>query len=120
MTLGSGIAEGEPKVIFSFSEAIADDLNTPVAIALLQEINDKETINKMDQVLGLNIKKLAEQIREIPDEIKDLQKQRDEARKNNDYKLSDELRDKIEHAGFMVKDTGNSSLILRSLSTIAQ
>jgi cysteinyl-tRNA synthetase len=103
-----------------FEDSISDDFNTPVAISLLQESNSQEEIDKMDQMLGLNIKVLAEEIQKIPENILDLQKQRDEARKSEDWKLSDELRDKIEHVGFIVKDNPEGTLILRSLSSLLQ
>lgn len=101
----------------AFEAAITDDLNTPIAISLLQSATQEE-IEKMDEILGLNIKELSKQIQDIPSDIKDLQKERDEARKNEDWKLSDDIRDQIEHKGFTVKDTGNSSLILRTLSSL--
>lgn len=100
-----------------FSAAVADDLNTPIAISLLQQASKKQ-IDAMDKVLGLNIEKLAEQIEVIPSEIKDLQKQRDEARKNEDWKLSDKLRNKIESKGFVVKDSTEGTTILNTLANL--
>ena len=125
-----------PEVKFSprsllgeFEEAISDNLNTSVAVALLQETMSqpssakatagKEEIDEMDKILGLNIRVLAEQIQEIPDEILDLQKQRNQARKSEDWELSDDLRDRIESRGYRVKDTAQNTLILRSLSGLA-
>ncbi|MEK7117205.1 MAG: hypothetical protein AAB861_00330, partial [Patescibacteria group bacterium] len=124
-----------PEVKFSprsllgkFEEAISDNLNTPVAVSLLQEAISqpssakatagKEEIDEMNKILGLNIRVLAEQIQEIPDEIKDLQKQRDQARKSEDWKLSDDLRDRIESKGFRVKDFENKTEIYRTLSSM--
>lgn len=113
------------KIISDFNTAIADDLNTPIALSLLQQKITYLEIDKMDKVLGLNIKELSEQIQEIPSEIKDLQKQRDKAREAEDWKLSDDLRDKIEHLGYRIKDppasevsASSETLILRSLSSL--
>lgn len=118
--LRGGLRNGSsrPPLLERFEEAIADNLNTPVTIALLQEAKSREEIDVMDKILGLNIKVLAEQIQQIPDEIKDLQKQRDAARKNEDWRLSDDLRDRIESKGFIVKDLSEKTLILRSLSSL--
>src|SRR6185295_17866670 len=69
-----------------FEQAITDDLNTPIAIAVLQKAMHRKIIDKMDEILGLNIKKLAEQITDIPSEIRDLQGERDKARKTEDWK----------------------------------
>jgi cysteinyl-tRNA synthetase len=108
------------ETLSEFAVAIADDLNTPIAVSLLQKAKSREEVETMDKVLGLNIKKLAEDIQKIPSEIKDLQKQRDEARKSNDWKLSDELRDKIEVAGYVVKDSVLGTIILNTLSNLAK
>lgn len=125
------ISEGNlaklPKESFSaeeflkkFNEVIADDLNTPIAIALLQDVSDIKTMEEMDKVLGLNIKKLAEEIMILPSEIKALKKERDEARENNDWKRSDDLRDKIESLGFLVQDTENGTVVKNTLKNLAK
>jgi cysteinyl-tRNA synthetase len=108
------------EILSEFANAICDDLNMPVAVSLLHEAKLRKEIDEMDKVLGLNIKKLAEEIQKVPSEIKDLQKQRDEARKSNDWKLSDELRDKIEVAGYVVKDSVLGTIILNTLSNLAK
>ena len=41
---------------------------------------------------------------EIPEQIETLMKEREQARKNKDWKLSDELRDKIKEQGYIVED----------------
>lgn len=93
-------------------EDINDDLNTPKVLASLWEFIQDESINpetklklieEYDDVLGLKLIESGEE--EIPEEIISLKNQRDEARKNKNWKLSDELRDKIISKGYQVFDT---------------
>ncbi len=95
-----------------FKEYIGDDLDTPKAIALLWDLikdesispaDKKATILDFDKVLGLDFKNLKEEI--IPEEVKTLAENRELARKNKDYKKSDELRAKINSLGYEVKDS---------------
>ena len=53
-----------------------------------------------DKVLGV----LEEKEEAIPEEIMELVKQREEARKNKDFAKSDELRDQIKKKGYVVED----------------
>lgn len=95
-----------------FSEAVNDDLNTPKALALLWDMLKDETVpNKLslllefDRVLGLGIKDMKTEEVKIPSEVQGLLEKREEARKNKNWKLSDEIRDKIKSKGFSVLDT---------------
>jgi cysteinyl-tRNA synthetase len=58
-----------------------------------------------DKVLGLGFENLKEDI--IPEEITKLAEEREEARKNKDFKKSDELREKINSLGYEVKDSSD-------------
>ncbi len=102
-----------------FTEAINDDLNMPEALALVWKIikdesvspaDKKATILEFDKVLGLELDKV--ETIEIPEYITELVQAREEARKNKDWAEADRLRDEIQHAGFMVKDTENGPQIL--------
>ena len=95
-----------------FKEYISDDLDTPRAMSLLwdvlkdEEISDadkKATILDFDKVLSLGFENLKEI--EIPKEIQKLVKTREQARKNKDFKKSDELRTEINSLGYEIKDT---------------
>jgi cysteinyl-tRNA synthetase len=68
-----------------------------------------ETIKKMDEVFGLNL--LEKEKIEIPKKIKIILEKRKLARKNKDWKKSDELRDKIKEEGFQVKDTSEGQVL---------
>ncbi len=101
-----------------FKEFIEDDLDTPRALSLLWDVlkdgnmtnaDKKATILDFDKVLGLGFENLKEE--KIPAEILKLVEEREEARKNKDFKKSDELRDKINSLGYEVKDTGEGQKI---------
>ncbi len=109
----------DKNIIERFEEAIFDDLNTPVAIALLQEAQSKSVIDQMDKVLGLNIAKLAKEITtNIPEEILDLKAERDSARAEKNWQKSDELRREIEKEGYILEDKENESAIIKKLSSL--
>ena len=97
-----------------FQSALENNLDTPKALAIIWEMikskeisyDDKKTaLLEFDKVLGLDLDKVKKKKIIIPDDIKKLIKQRDEARKNKNWKLSDELRDKIKKSGYAIKDT---------------
>lgn len=92
-----------------FEEKINDDLDMPGAIAVLWKIIRDEkatgkiaTIKKMDEVFALKL--LEKEKIEIPKEIEDLARKREEARKKKDWKESDVLREKIKSLGWNLKD----------------
>ena len=112
---------GEVNKIYlkKFEEAMDDDLNTPKALQVLWKlVRDKKakgkikTIEKMDEVFGLGLLK-REKVN-IPAEVIELVKERDEARKNKNWKKSDELREKIKKLGFSVDDTDKGSVVRKS------
>jgi len=104
---------GENKVDVSsyeqeFLDAINDDLNMPVALAVVWKMlkNEKsngiyETFLKFNTVLGFKI----EDELEVPQEVKDLAEERLQAKKERNYAKADELRAKIQELGFSVKDS---------------
>lgn len=92
-----------------FEKSMDDDINTPKALQALWGLvrDDKaegkyQTIQKMDEVFGLKL--LEKERLEIPHEVKKLAEERLQARKNKDWKKSDELRDKINKLGYAVND----------------
>ncbi len=94
-------------------EAIADDINTPKLLAVLQGALNAwgEHIYQIITWLEDNFLKLwlfetiVEEKFDIPAEITTLGDQRVEAKKNKDYVLADELRNKIAAAWWEIKDT---------------
>jgi cysteinyl-tRNA synthetase len=104
------------KYLEEFKEAINDDLNMPEAIQVTWKlINDEKaegkvkTIKKIDEVLGLNL--LTEEKQKIPKEILELVKEREEARKNKDWKNSDDIREKIKELGYAILDSKEGAKI---------
>ncbi len=109
--LGNDVGEISTKYQQKFKEYIEDDLDTPRAISLLWDLikddnisptDKKATILDFDKVFGLGFENLKEEI--IPEEITKLTEEREQARRNKDFKKSDELRDKINSLGYEIKD----------------
>lgn len=108
--------KSDGEIMAKFEDSIRDDLNTPECIALLQTAGSKGVIKKMDKVLGLNIEKLSKEIESnIPEEIMDLKKERDETRKNKEWERSDELREEIEKAGYILEDRNGKTTLKKTL-----
>ena len=108
-----------------FLKAINDDLNTAVALSVLweaarNEIKSKKIaklIEKFDTFLSLDLDKIDENDRkvdiEIPEEILELKKKRDDARINKNYTLADNLRKEILNLGYDIIDKENESILIK-------
>ena len=108
----------------SFKAHMGDDLNTPDAFSDMfalskfanSELGENSTKGSIEEALKL-FGEFTEVLGVLQDdeeagldsEVKELMKQRDEARKNKDYKLSDEIRDRLTEIGYIVKDTPNGT-----------
>ena len=77
----------------------------------IQNKDKKATLIDFDKVLGLGFENLTED--EIPEEIKILVEQREQARKEKDFKKSDELRTQINDLGYEIKDSNTEQKISR-------
>ena len=93
-----------------FEKAIEDDMDMPKAISILWELVRDEkaigkihTIKKMDEVFGLKL--LEKEKIDVSSDIKKLVEEREKARKAKDWKKADEIRSRINKAGFQVNDT---------------
>ncbi|MAC03824.1 MAG: cysteine--tRNA ligase [Gammaproteobacteria bacterium] len=89
--------------------AILDDLNTPKAISLMQGFtkdvpeNIKDEISTFKYIFeGSKHKNIVSD--EIKNKIEALIDQRDKARMNSDYKLADQIRDKLVKMNVTLKD----------------
>lgn len=104
------------KYLIEFQEKINNDLDTPGALAVLwnllrdEEADGKiQTIAKLDEILKLKLTQ-KEDIN-IPTNILELMNEREQSRKDKNWKLSDELRDKIKEQGYLVEDKpGNQKI----------
>ena len=99
-----------------FQEIINDDLDTPQALALLWDVikdknlaqeTKKATILNFDKVLALNFKTIKKF--KISKKVMLLIKKREQARKNNNWNQSDNLRDEIARLGYRIDDTSGGS-----------
>jgi len=104
----------------SFKDAMDDDLNTALAISVLfelvRDINStitsadtkksielaQNTLAELGSVLGLL---QVEQEKTLDDEIEQLIEKRQQARKDKNFALSDEIRDKLKLQGIILEDT---------------
>ncbi len=110
-----------PKAYNLFENALDDDLNAPEALAVFFEwlrktnaqiddnsLKDKDIISavnfveKFNSVFDLLSKKSA-----IPAKIKDLVKEREEARKEKDWAKADLIRDQILEMGWIIEDAAD-------------
>ena len=103
-----------------FLDAINDNLNMPIAISVLWDLLKEEKSNdvyelamKFDTVLSLELNKKMEE-KEIPIAVQELLRKREEARKEKNFALSDELRKKFLNLGYLVKDTKEGQKVEKS------
>ena len=105
----------------SFDEALGNDINTSLAVTALYDVLKSKAnastklalLRDFDTVLGLDLIKKAEEkanaagstSADIPAEVLELVEQRKAARKEKNFALADELRDKIAALGYEVKET---------------
>jgi cysteinyl-tRNA synthetase len=106
-----------------FESALNADLDTNKVLQLLRTLEKDETVSpgdkfqtvlKFDEVLGLDLNHAPEAKREIEitPEIKALLETRAKARLEKNWKLSDEIRDKLITLGIGIKDSDNGQEII--------
>lgn len=113
---------------FRFFDALLQDLDTPQAIAIMWEVlksnipgRDKvDLVGEFDSVLGLGVSQLVSdyqhQLVTIPDSVKALLEQRQNARMAKDFSTSDALRDQIAALGFVVQDSPEGQFICATVT----
>ena len=99
----------------SFSEAINDDLNIPLALATLFAVLKERKSRKfydfileMDSVFGLSLDRAEApeaEAEEVPEEVRALADARARARAEKDFAESDRLRAELATLGWAVKDS---------------
>ena len=102
-----------------FLEAINDDLNMPVAMSVVWEVVKypkkskqlRDVLLKFDQVLGFDLAHYEPKEEELPQEILEIVRQRDEARQNKNWAESDRIRDVLMEKGYTVKDTKEGTVV---------
>ena len=111
------------KEVKYFEDSMDDDINTADAVTAIFNIvklinrdldensnrkvvqNVYDTLLKLTKVLGI----LEMEDEDISDEVLKLIKDREEARKNKDFKLADEIRDKLLSMNIVIEDTRNGT-----------
>ncbi len=101
-----------------FDDALADDMNTPQALAVVWEVvksnipaSDKyDLLIDFDEVLGLKLNV----IEEIPADIQRLANERQKLRDEKKFAESDDIRKIIEKKGYTLEDTPTGPLLSRS------
>ena len=97
-----------------FREAVADDLDMPQALVILNELSssravpDREKyslVSSWDQVLGLDVERDALGGWQPSEEVAALVGERDAARANKDFAAADQVRDRLQELGLEVMDT---------------
>lgn len=114
--------EVDNKLWQKFISAANNDLGLPQALAIMWELVKSSlatsvksaTILKMDQLLGLGLENYVAKPIEVPEEVKKLVEQREQARKDKDFNKSDQLRAEIKKIGFEVEDTPSGPKIHES------
>uniref|UniRef100_K1Q6U6 Cysteine--tRNA ligase n=1 Tax=Magallana gigas TaxID=29159 RepID=K1Q6U6_MAGGI len=122
------VVEKMEREIDRFYQALADDLNTSSALSVLFDVlalvNPLLDKNQMTDKIAKSLTVFLHKVDEIfcfidfdsteskiPKDISDLAEKRDEARKNKDYALSDQLRDEIIAKGYKVEDAANKTVV---------
>ena len=112
-----------------FEKALDDDLNTADGItAIFELVRDLNTMSANPKTSKEQLQKGAELFDtltgilgivynrkkdEIPQEVLDLAEQRKLARKQKDFALADQLRDKISELGYLIKETRQGTEITK-------
>lgn len=109
---------------YRFNTAIADDLQTPAALAVTHELiksnipsRDKyDLLLEFDRIFGFGLDTVIDE--KIPDDIFSYAEKRKKARDQKDFNLADELRLKIEESGYMIEDKNESFFLKKSPKTL--
>ena len=104
-----------------FRDAVADDLDMPRALVVLNEVVGSELPDaeraalfvSWDRVLGLDLEREAREAWEPTEEMRALVAERDAARADKDYARSDELRERLQSMGVEVMDGAEGTSIRR-------
>jgi cysteinyl-tRNA synthetase len=102
-----------------FRAAVSNDLDMPEAVKVLNEVvsstirdGDKYALlNSWDQMLGLDLDRLAREGFEVPPEVQEKLKERDAARAANDFARADAIREELAARGWEVMDSAEGTTV---------
>lgn len=110
----AGLYKSGPTVHSTHFQLFKQDLDTPAVLATLWSLlkSPHETtetresyVREVNDMLGLGLDKIAQLLRIENPEVLALLNNREEARKQKDFALSDKIRDEIQNLGFGIEDT---------------
>lgn len=101
-----------------FKQELENDLNTANAITLLYDVLKEECTNatklslieSFDQVLSLDLLKDEQINRELKTYIEEMIRKRNDAKKNKNYELADQIRTQLKEQGIELKDTKEGTI----------
>lgn len=104
-----------------FIKTINNDLNLPQAMAVVQALLKSDldpgtklaTVFDFDKVLGFGLEMISSDQR-LPEEIQKLVVEREKAREDKDWAMSDQLRDRIQARGYVVQDSAKGMKVFKS------
>ena len=105
----------EPKFVkgSKIAQALLDDLNTPNAIRIMQDLVQNCIFNEDEIATYKYIFEGSTQVKEISaeliDKIEQLITDRNKARNSGDYALADKIRDKLSKMNVSIKDVGGKT-----------
>jgi cysteinyl-tRNA synthetase len=88
----------------AFAAALDDDFNTPAALALLHEWRAAGQVDLLERGLGVFGLGVERRTDEIPEDVRRLAEEREQARSRQDFDRADVLRAEIESRGWEVQD----------------
>jgi cysteinyl-tRNA synthetase len=102
-----------------FRRTVAEDLDMPQAMVVVNELLGADLdpfrryvlLKRWDEVLGLDLERTALEGFEIPPEVHELMRRRDEARLAKDYPTSDAIRDQLTSMGYEVMDSPEGTTV---------
>jgi cysteinyl-tRNA synthetase len=102
-----------------FREALADDMNTPKALAVVWEVvrsdalgsgRKWELLREFDDVLGLDLESAAhEPAEELDERLLARIHEREQARRDRDFALADRIRDELHAEGILIEDSAEGT-----------
>ena len=105
----------------AFLSALADDFNTPRAMAALYELvaeghrrpvaGAHEALEELLEIVGLE--SLARTDEDVDAEAEDLLAERERARAERDFERADRIRDQLDERGWEVRDTSDGARLVR-------
>jgi cysteinyl-tRNA synthetase len=102
-----------------FRDGVADDLDMPEALVVLNETVSAEIpdgdkyslLASWDAVLGLDLERLAREGFEVPTDVQRMVQERDRARAERDFERSDAIRARLTEMGWEVMDTDQGTTV---------